>query len=93
MTDSIKIGAEARRLLTCADDGMLSTPSVEVPGYPFGSVLPDTLDRSGRAVILNRRLCPAQQEHPCRSPSLPHRAGLMAHFTIIHLHAALGRDE
>lgn len=43
---------EARGLLTDAYDGVLSTISVEVEGYPFGSVTPYCLDRSGRPLIL-----------------------------------------
>jgi putative heme iron utilization protein len=47
-----EVGAEARELLYRAYDGVLSTHSVEMPGYPFGSVVPYCLDRRGRPVIL-----------------------------------------
>lgn len=47
-----KPGDEARRLLLGCYDGVLSTLSVSVPGYPFGSVVPFCLDRSGAPVIL-----------------------------------------
>lgn len=44
--------AEARRLLLQCYDGVLSTLSLAVPGYPFGSVVPFCLDRAGQPVIL-----------------------------------------
>jgi putative heme iron utilization protein len=47
-----EIGAEARELLYRAYDGVLSTHSVEMQGFPFGSVVPYCLDRRGRPVIL-----------------------------------------
>lgn len=43
---------EARALLLKCYDGVLSTLSVAVPGYPFGSVVPFCLDRQGIPVIL-----------------------------------------
>ena len=43
---------EARRLLLQCYDGVLATISVAVPGYPFGSVVPFCLDRTGHPVIL-----------------------------------------
>ncbi|MGD9602161.1 MAG: HugZ family protein [Gammaproteobacteria bacterium] len=43
---------EARALLLGCYDGVLSTLSVAVPGYPFGSVVPFCLDRQGVPVIL-----------------------------------------
>lgn len=45
-------GAEARDLLLRCYDGVLSTISVSVAGYPFGSVVPFCLDRRGVPVIL-----------------------------------------
>lgn len=45
-------GAEARSLLLKCYDGVLSTLSVAMPGYPFGSVVPFCLDRAGHPVIL-----------------------------------------
>lgn len=50
------IGAQARRLLLRGYHGVLSTQSVEAPGYPFGSVVPYCLDREGRPVILISRI-------------------------------------
>ncbi len=44
--------AAARHLLTRCYDGVLATLSVDVPGYPFGSVVPYCLDSAGRPVIL-----------------------------------------
>ena len=43
---------DARQLLFACYDGVLATISVAVPGYPFGSVVPFCLDRSGQPVIL-----------------------------------------
>ena len=45
-------GAEARQLLSACYDGVLSTLSVAVPGYPFGSVVPFCPDAHGHPVIL-----------------------------------------
>lgn len=45
-------GAEARALLLASSQGVLSTHSREMPGYPFGSVAPFCLDRNGRPVVL-----------------------------------------
>jgi len=44
--------AAARQLLTSCYDGVLATLSVDVAGYPFGSVVPYCLDSAGRPVIL-----------------------------------------
>jgi putative heme iron utilization protein len=43
---------EARELLAACYDGVLATVSVDVDGYPFGSVVPYCLDRAARPVIL-----------------------------------------
>lgn len=43
---------DARALLLEGRAGVLSTHSAEVTGYPFGSVTPYCLDRSGRPVLL-----------------------------------------
>lgn len=43
---------EARTLLLKCYDGVLSTISVALPGYPFGSVVPFCLDRQGTQIIL-----------------------------------------
>lgn len=42
----------ARRLLQHEDTGVLSTISVDVAGYPFGSIVPYALDGAGRPAIL-----------------------------------------
>jgi heme oxygenase (biliverdin-IX-beta and delta-forming) len=44
--------ADARGLLLEARAGVLSTLSLDVPGFPFGSVVPYCLDRSGVPLIL-----------------------------------------
>lgn len=45
-------GNEARALLLSAWQGVLSTHSREMPGYPFGSVAPYCLDHSGAPLFL-----------------------------------------
>lgn len=47
---------EARNLMLNEYQGVLSTLSVDVPGFPFGSVVPYCLDRVGRPVILISRI-------------------------------------
>jgi putative heme iron utilization protein len=42
----------ARRLLNHQSFGVLSTHSVDVPGYPFGSIAPYTLNHNGEPIIL-----------------------------------------
>jgi putative heme iron utilization protein len=42
----------ARRLLNYQSVGVLSTHSVDVPGYPFGSIAPYTLDYDGQPIML-----------------------------------------
>ncbi len=44
-------GAIARKLLRQQDFGVLSSMSLELPGYPFGSVTPYVLTRCGRPVV------------------------------------------
>ncbi|MGH8502446.1 MAG: HugZ family protein [Gammaproteobacteria bacterium] len=56
MTDKTRVAAEARRLLLREYHGVLSTHSVEAPGYPFGSVAPYCLNRAGEPVILISRI-------------------------------------
>jgi heme iron utilization protein len=56
MDDKMPIGAEARALLMEEYFGVLSTISVDVPGYPFGSVVPYCLDRQSRPAILISRI-------------------------------------
>ncbi|QJD28824.1 HugZ family pyridoxamine 5'-phosphate oxidase [Methylococcus geothermalis] len=51
MAELDEIGIEARALLNQAYDGVLSTHSADMPGYPFGSVMPYCLDRGGVPVI------------------------------------------
>ena len=55
MTDDsrkLAAAASARALLLACYDGVLATVSVDVPGYPFGSVVPFCVDRLGRPLIL-----------------------------------------
>ncbi|MBO0797641.1 MAG: pyridoxamine 5'-phosphate oxidase family protein [Blastocatellia bacterium] len=42
----------SRRLLNQQSVGVLSTHSVEVAGYPFGSIAPYTLNYNGEPIIL-----------------------------------------
>jgi putative heme iron utilization protein len=43
--------ATARRLLRRTDSGILSTMSVELPGYPFGSVTPYAMTHGGNVAV------------------------------------------
>jgi len=52
----LTIEAEARALLLENYQGILSTNSLEMPGYPFGSVVPYCLDQTGNPVILISRI-------------------------------------
>ena len=52
MEEKVEVGRSARELLLRECRGVLSTHSVDMPGYPFGSVVPYSLDRSGLPVIL-----------------------------------------
>ena len=56
MSDKTPAFLVARRLLLRHYHGVLSTHSVEAPGYPFGSVVPFCLDRQGHPVILISRI-------------------------------------
>lgn len=47
-----EINFDARSLLLSEYHGVLSTHSVDAPGYPFGSVVPYCMDRDGQPVIL-----------------------------------------
>jgi len=52
MSQNPQFSKEARSLLLHKHHGILSTISVEIPGYPFGSVVPYCLDFQGNPVIL-----------------------------------------
>jgi len=56
MSEQMSLADEARQVLLQEYYGVLSTLSVEVEGYPFGSVTPYSLDRLGRPVILISRI-------------------------------------
>lgn len=56
MAADVAVAAEARALLSAENAGVLSTLSVEMKGYPFGSVVLYCLDREGRPVILISRI-------------------------------------
>lgn len=51
-----KASKHARELLLKEYQGVLSTQSKAVPGYPFGSVVPYCLDGQGRPLILISRI-------------------------------------
>lgn len=52
MTDTAAAAREARALYARRPEGVLSTISLDVPGYPFGSIVPYASDAQGRPVIL-----------------------------------------
>jgi putative heme iron utilization protein len=56
MSDRVSTSAEARALLSSEFAGVLSTISLELAGYPFGSIVPYCLDRKGRPLILISRI-------------------------------------
>lgn len=47
-----EIVRSARELLSSSFQGILSTHSIELPGYPIGSMLPYSLDRHGWPLVL-----------------------------------------
>ncbi len=47
-----ELGTEARRLARSQQQAVLSTLSLRLAGYPFGSVAPYVLDHAGRPIIL-----------------------------------------
>ncbi|MGI9278791.1 MAG: HugZ family protein [Endozoicomonas sp.] len=52
MEPKVQAAHDARNLLLNEYHGILSTHSDDVPGYPFGSVMPYCLDKHGNPVIL-----------------------------------------
>jgi heme oxygenase (biliverdin-IX-beta and delta-forming) len=53
---NVKKAKEARKLLLSEYQAILSTHSVDVDGYPFGSVVPYCLNKEGKPVILISRI-------------------------------------
>ncbi len=47
-----ELGREARRFVRAQSQGVLSTLSVRMEGFPFGSVAPYALDHAGRPLLL-----------------------------------------
>ncbi|MET4693174.1 HugZ family protein [Endozoicomonas lisbonensis] len=56
MDNKMEAAGAARELLLNEYHGILSTHSHDVPGYPFGSVMPYCLDENGQPVILISRI-------------------------------------
>ena len=56
MNKEMNAAKSARELLLNEYHGILSTHSHDVPGYPFGSVMPYCLDENGQPVILISRI-------------------------------------
>ena len=61
MTKVDQAAKQARALFSSQDHGVLSSHSVDQPGYPFGSITPYCLNRDGLPVILISNL--AQHTH------------------------------
>lgn len=61
MNDYQKAVHDARRLMRAHTNGLLSTLSVDMPGWPFGSVAPYVLDYSAQPILLLSDL--AQHTH------------------------------
>lgn len=55
-SNNSEVALEARQLLLNTSYGLLSTHSVDMQGFPFGSVVPYCLDRTGTPIILISRL-------------------------------------
>ncbi|MGC8509101.1 MAG: hypothetical protein ACP5NM_12680 [Thiomonas sp.] len=49
---ALALGKEARQFVRAHRNGVLSTLSKRLEGYPFGSVSPYVLDHDGNPVIL-----------------------------------------
>ena len=56
MSKNQQSSQDARQLLLSEYHGVLSTHSVDMEGYPFGSVAPYCLDRKGCPIILISRI-------------------------------------
>ena len=56
MSAKATIAKQARTLMMTEYQGVLSTHSVDAPGYPFGSIVPYCFNRKGRAVLLISRI-------------------------------------
>lgn len=56
MQSKVDAATAARELLLNEYHGILSTQSQDIPGYPFGSVMPYCLDEDGQPVILVSRI-------------------------------------
>ena len=52
MSKTDQAAQQARALLQSQCNGVLSTLSIDMPGYPFGSITPFCLDGDGRPIIL-----------------------------------------
>jgi putative heme iron utilization protein len=52
MSKNNQAALKARTLFNTCCDGVLSTHSIDLPGYPFGSITPYCFNRHGQAVIL-----------------------------------------
>ena len=48
----VMVNDDVQQLLRHSYQGVLSTHSVQLQGYPFGSVVPFCLDKQGRVVVL-----------------------------------------
>ena len=52
MSKTEQAALKARTLFNTRCDGVLSTHSIDLPGYPFGSITPYCINRDGQPVIL-----------------------------------------
>lgn len=73
MNDYQRAVHDARRLVRTHTNGLLSTLSVDMPGWPFGSVAPYVLDYGAQPILLLSDL--AQHSHNVRKDN---RASLLA---------------
>ncbi|MEM8716280.1 MAG: pyridoxamine 5'-phosphate oxidase family protein [Cyanobacteria bacterium P01_G01_bin.4] len=93
--------AAAKALLRRARHGILSTLSTQVPGYPFGSVLPCALTPTGEPILLISTLAAHTQNiladpHVSFTVIEPDRAGetqANARFTYLGLAEAVPEEQ
>lgn len=87
----------ARRLMRGLRQGVLSTHSVRLAGFPYGSAVPCALDAHGRPIILVSRLAAHTQnlEANPRASLTVHQQDVVtaARFTLLGTMTAIGPED
>jgi putative heme iron utilization protein len=86
MSKTEQAAQQARALFQSRGEGVLSTHSVDLPGYPFGSITPYCVNRDGQPIILISTL--AQHTHNIWADD---KVSLIAYDTQIDDTQAAGR--